>query len=248
MKTQIPNPESFEKFKKVNGEETARVFQVVRHRPALVTVWTKNQKNLVTTQLVGFDPLKDALYLSIPANSSTQPLINELTTEGVREVFMQATLPSGSYFLKGSYRQSKHHKHHFRIELPIYQVQRRKYPRLPLPESTQTKVRFEYPVDSGIVYEERILDIGAGGLAMIMSEKKAEPLEEGMVLPKVRFKIKSRSFEVDAEIRFKKALTDRDNRTVVKLGLAFLNLKDPDVSYISAYVFESSSKFFGRLD
>lgn len=133
---------------------------------------------------------------------------------------------------------------HFIIEHPkvLFEIQRRLFSRMKL--GTDAKIGFSFldPKDGKTRIIRRVLDLSAGGCAIMTHALDQNMFLQGRVLQGGFIKINNKKIETDAEIRQVYPTIDQEGKDSVKLGLMFTSIKKEDQDLIQAFVLEGLQK------
>jgi hypothetical protein len=198
-------------------------------------IWTPEQDLIFNTRLSGLDLNGRSLTTRIPKEGEIHRLRG-------KDAFFRISLARASVFFKTAFAGVDSRGASFWYPEKIFKVQRRRHLRLPFPEEAGRMVTLLHPGERGIRVERIMLDVSAGGLSFLVSDNEAPAFASGIVLEKVSFSLKGRSFTTSAEIRHIQAMPGDPPRPGVKIGVQFRDLKAGDSDFIASYVLRRSPR------
>jgi hypothetical protein len=206
-------------------------------------IWTKNQENVLHSRISLLSTADEVIYAWIPTDFSAQPFAAEIEKKLALECFFSVSLSRANLFFKTQYISQDSAGLQFKIPSQVYKVQRRKNLRFPIPDSYTLPVEFQDPLFPRKTIRTKVIDISASGLSFSAAEGDSPLFQSGAILKDLRFAIRGRLIQVDAEIRHVRPF----HKQLIKVGLAFQGLQSSDSSHIASYVFDENRKFFSRF-
>jgi hypothetical protein len=214
---------------------------------ASATIWTKNQEHVVSTHLGVYSEAERILYAWAPKDFHLGKFMDFLVKAGTNDCYFSVSLSRANIFFKTPFAGHDQGGIKFKIPQQIYKVQRRKDLRMPIPDGYVMKVDFRDPLFPDTIMTRKVLDISAGGISIRVGKMEEAVFQPGLVLNDLALFVRSRHIVCSAEIRHVRALPPESPTPGIKVGLAFLNLKQADVQHLAQYVFEETRKFFSRF-
>ena len=236
-----------QKFLPLKPDQIEMAFNPIHRNPVSAVAWVEGKNERIRCKIVKYMETQGNYFITLATVTDTLDFVKQLENEMVDHCLFNVNMPGDNLFFKASLRPTRNEEVNFRIVEEVYKVQRRLHPRLPT-DNLGIKVNIQIsPTDAGRAQGD-MLDISVGGIAIKAPDKHLNILEIGNTLHEVEFTIKEQTVRCSAQLRFKKPIKYTDTQTFsqLKLGLQFQGLRDPDREMIEAFVFEGSSKYFGR--
>ncbi|MBC7691943.1 MAG: PilZ domain-containing protein [Methylotenera sp.] len=248
MSTPPPEASQDKKFVAAKPEEARALIQNAIKTRSKVLIWTQQQKYRLTSKLESTFESGSSLYLSVTKGVEEAEFETNLKREGIEECLFSASLPSEVIFFKANLRKSAQGLLHFKLQDPVYKVQRRRSLRMPL-GNAPVHFRLAPSAPSLPDLSCLMIDVSDGGFGMTTDDEAlSQRLVQGVLLEEVAFTLGGRSFVLTAEIMYRKEIPATNKlKKHFRLGLVFRGIREQDAEYISKFVFEESSRFFGRL-
>jgi hypothetical protein len=210
---------------------------------ASTLVWTKDQETVLQTNLSVFSETDQTLFVWIPKDFDVNRLVGELAKQDPQECFFSVSLSRANLFFKCRFLGVDSAGFKFAVPEKAYKVQRRKTIRYHITEGYFMPLEFEDPLFPGKALRTKVFDISSGGVSFLAPEKDDPIYQKGMTLKKVKFTIRLRVIQAEAEIRHKKSHEDG----MIKVGLEFKDLPAAQTELISSYVLEENRKYYTRF-
>jgi hypothetical protein len=231
-------------FQPIEDPREASQYLVEAAKTAASTlIWTKNQEKVINSRIALVSDVDRLIYAWVPQDFDMPQFMDELAQKKETDCFFSVSLSRANIFFKTRFKNYDPAGLKFALPTTIYKVQRRKDARFQIPDSYVVPLEFEDPLAGGKNQKRKIADISASGLSFTVEEKEAPVFQEGLVLKKLKFSIRSRMVSVEAEIRNRRQITPALSR----VGVVFKNISESDRNHIAAYVFEENRKFFSRF-
>jgi hypothetical protein len=214
---------------------------------ASTILWTKNQETVINTYLTSLDPDHGEIFVWLPKEVDPVMFRTALLKSGNLDIYFSVSISRANLFFKAELLGFEPGAFRFKFPREVYKVQRRKDFRLPVPDGYTVYVDLPDPTLKGVRYKRKILDISAGGIAVLGTLEEEAVYAVGQKLENVKFKLRTRDITIHCEVRYVKSYSITGKNLGVKIGLQFINLKNSEAQFIAAYVFEESRKYLTKF-
>lgn len=219
-----------------NVTERAELIREGARTLASAMIWTKDQSQVIQTHLVITRDERSEFVAWLPKEFD----IKDLRTD----CFFSVSLARANIFFKAPFVGTDETGLVFRYPQEIFRVQRRSDLRFVIPEGHVLRASFEDPLFPEKEMTRKVIDISAGGMGLLLEEGDSSVLLPELEVKKLRFALKSKPIQCDAEIRYVRPLPPTEREVGMKAGIKFTGLKPADAAYIASYVFEESRKYY----
>ncbi len=232
-------------FVEAKVEERGPILQSLVQTKTQVFAWTEQQKVSVHGKVSAILESAGSLYVCLASDPEVKKFESELKRMPSQECFFSARLPTDLIFMRVELRRSDERGLHFKLLGSVYKAQRRASLRLPI--SGEQLALFVSP-DSGEDIKAAIVDISEGGMSWVFQgEDPLKDLQVGELVNGVRFEISGRLIECSVEVRHRRTIGTTSANQRFKYGLRYSELSKEDQAFIADYLFEESSRYFGRI-
>jgi hypothetical protein len=198
-------------------------------------------------------------YLSLSAQPELVDWMNRANFEEGEPLYTRAKLPNESIFFKIRYRRRDSKGFHFRVDGPIYKVQRRESLRLPIPPGMPSRVRW---LDEKLgALEGTVADLSEGGIGIRLELQKLATEKFPSLRELQHWHAGARLERVHIEIEWipplliEQSLVLRHIREVSSakvarywaLGCEWTDRDPTSMKRISSLIFEESFRYIGRI-
>jgi c-di-GMP-binding flagellar brake protein YcgR len=219
-----------------SGEKANELLSMASREHASTMIWTKDQ-SIVLDTLFG-DYSRSQSTLRVKLKIEDLPKTQKLDAD--QECFFSVSVSAANIFFKTPLLEKKYTELAFSIPEVLYEVQRRKDPRLPMGER-KLFIGYSDPRDEEKdpwrLISKRVLDLSAGGLSLQVPESESSHYAVGQILENVTLILQDRKICCDGEIRH---IRTQDAKT--RIGITFMGLQTKDKSYIVTHVLEEIQK------
>ncbi len=230
----------FEPIRTQQETETLLAEAAQNHVPVLI--WTKNQEEIIRTEILSFDPAGKLLVPKRPKGFDPKRFDDHLAQLGLTDCFFSVSLGRASLFFKTRYLSTTDAGLRFRMPEKMFKVQRRK------------DLRYRLPLTSSVLVQTpasyRLVDISASGLSFAIDAKdgKSElPFSKGEEISELRFTLEGQTFTCPAEVKSVRELSKPFPGETHHIGVAFVGLQPGKSQLIAGYIFDETRRLFSKL-
>ena len=236
------------KFLPVSVHDTRSFLQSGVATRAKLSIWTEGQKHSFTSRVQNVTDQGRLLYVNVPKESEGAAFEEAVIKAGIHECMFGLHLPTDLVYFKGEMRRSDATSINFKVEMPIYKLQRRTSLRLPAPSGEAIEVEFALGIDPTQVYRAKLLNISDGGVGVMFDEIKLHAAgKEGTIVHDIRFTISGIPVFAVGVVRHAFALPGVKVKDKYRWGIQFTQIDAKLKERLSRYTMEASTKFFGRI-
>ena len=238
-------PREFEPIE--DRDEALRLLREGARTASTAMIWTTDQEQVVNTMLNHYSAEDKSVYFWVPKELDPREFMDALAKKKNPECFFSVSLLHANIFFRTRLIGVGSIGLQFALPEKIFKVQRRKDLRIPIPDGYAMKAEFDDPhyKDERIV--RKVIDISAGGTAIMVSENEEPIYQPGVILRGFTFTVRGRKIVVDVEVRHLRKLTKYPKNKATKVGVQFMNIRPGDAQHIAGYVFEECRKYFTRF-
>ncbi len=214
---------------------------------ASTLLWTPNQEHNINTYLSMISKVDQVIYAWVPPGLDPAKFMDDLASRSITDCFFSISLARANIFFKSRFVGIDKAGLRFKTPGAVFKVQRRKDLRFRIPDGHVLKAEFEDPVMPGTTLVKKILDLSAGGIAILVTEAEAPMFTKELTIQHLTFTFAGRKVTCNAEVRHAAPHPDQARFPGIKVGLLFKNIREADVQFIASAVFEESRKYFMKL-
>jgi hypothetical protein len=234
-------------FEPVPKAESLRLLKEGAKHTAAAFIWTSNQELSFHSHLTVVSETDAVFYVWVPKEMDANRFVDDMAAKGLKECSFSVSLLSANIFFKARLNSVDAGGIRFRFPEQIFKVQRRHDLRFPIPDGHILKVEFPDPVLDNRLLTQKVLDISAGGVGILVSDELLPNFQVGLVLKGLSFALRGRTIVCDAEIRHVKKIPPGGRHAGHKIGLRFIKLTAADEQHVASYVFDESRKYYSHL-
>lgn len=198
-----------------------------------VVVWTKGQETLINTKLSGYTEENGILRAILPRGMQRHDVVDLLNKFRDQQVFLCVISSRGNIFFRCYYDSFNEEQLRFRRPTEIYKVQRRKHLRMKVHENIN--LRYIEP-NSDVEVSSKILDISAGGVAILVSSASGANYIRGATIKDIRFRVRENDLQLNGVIQYARELPKGSRQRGVKVGIEFQRVTEAISQSIMAYI------------
>ncbi|HAR44341.1 MAG TPA: hypothetical protein DCS07_17210 [Bdellovibrionales bacterium] len=193
-------------------------------------IWTPGQQVRFNARIINVLMDIPALSVKIPSDIDAESLFGRL--------YVNLSYRRGSLFFTIDEKSIGFDGNHLIIKVPadVYEVQRRNYFRLAIPEDSDCFVRI---ADRFF----KVLNISAGGLAFFADQNDEEIFKKGVELEQISFEISTIRIRCHAEICWSKVSKEASEGANLKVGLRFRSLHPSSQQALNLFVLEEGYEY-----
>ncbi|OFZ78734.1 MAG: hypothetical protein A2583_08300 [Bdellovibrionales bacterium RIFOXYD1_FULL_53_11] len=238
-------------FEPVGKEEAAGLLRESARTFASAMLWTKDQTQLLNTHITLYSDVEKLFYVWVPKSYDPHLLMDDLAKHCERDCYFSISLSRANIFFRAGFAGADEGGIKFNFPEKIFKVQRRKDFRFMIPPGHVLRLEFEDPLTPTTKLSKKLLDISAGGAALLVDDAESPLFTPEAVIKNVIFILNGHKISCSAEVRYVKKrppeLCRHGCRNCWKIGVRFVNILPGDAQKIAAYVFEESRKFFSKF-
>jgi hypothetical protein len=214
---------------------------------APATIWTKEQKSVLTSSIRQIDESGKLIYAWVPTGTNPADFVAELNVLGSHDCFFSIALPRANVLFRATCIGYDSGGFRFKAPEKIFKVQRRRDARVLIPFGHVIRIDMPDPLFPEQRLSKKIFDISASGMSFIVTAEEAAAFQTGGKIMDAFFSIRSRKIRIDAEVRHLRPQPEGSTETGVKVGIQFKRIDSGDSGWIAAYVFEQSRNTMMRI-
>ncbi len=241
----------YQEFKKISDPFEARI--LLREGAKLTSsaiIWTKDQGQVMNSHITNYSSSELAIYFRRPSDPefNLAHFEREIASASEAHCYFSISLPRANIFFRAKYLGSDPAGLKFEVPVDVFNVQRRRDVRFPIPPDFTLKVDFDDPFFADSTLTKKVIDISASGMAFV-GEADEEPLYQvGLKLKNMTVTIKGRKITADGEVRHARKIKNKlTGKEMVKVGIQFTSIRPGESQIIANYVFEETRKFYTKL-
>lgn len=238
--------EAKRKFEPIDPQEALSLLREAARSLSSIMIWSKLQENVVHTQLHLFSEAEQTLYATLPKDLDQRAFVEEIARSGTRDVFFSVSLPRANLFFQTPFLGFDAGIK-FKVPERIFKVQRRNDFRFTLPDTVSLKAEFQDPLIPESKMEKKILDISAGGMAILVGPDEGPMFQSPLVLQGLTFSVRGRKIRCQGEVRHSSPFRQNEQLLGNKVGLLYKDMSPEDSKFIATFVTEESRKYFTQL-
>ena len=223
-------------------------------------IWTKNQKRSIETRIVSIVPAGNPaaksdrygphLYCWTPEGFDAADFADYLAHILAPDCFFSLSLTRANIFFKARFVEGNATGLKFTLPTEVYKVQRREDQRHQIPDGQTLKVVFTDPQFLDRTQSRRVVDISAGGISFLVKDEEHGMFAPNLVLKGIKFQVKGRAIEAEAEVRHKRPTPPHLLDTLLagtRIGMQFSKISEADRGWIRAWVLEETRKLVSKF-
>lgn len=236
------------KFVEVRREDTVDLFQAAIRPASKLMIWTEGQKYSFHGRIQRVNEAAGSVFLSVPKEIGGFAFESSLLQFEIEDCLFTLNLPTDVLFFKGKLKRSDESALNFKVNLPIFKIQRRRNLRLPVSGDRYSKVRIQLSASDSQPIEAEFLNVSEGGVGVLVQNAAVfARLPLGKQLAIVSFTIDGNRYDATGEVRYGEEIGSTLQKRKYKVGIQFVKIDRAQSDRLSHFVFEESAKFFGRL-
>jgi c-di-GMP-binding flagellar brake protein YcgR len=234
-------------FNPLTTIEARSQLQLAASQQARVMIWTEGQKISFNSRMQKFTEAAQTFLISASGEGGGLEFERTLRTYGIVECLFSLHLPTDILFFKGELKRSDHQYLNFKVEQPVYKLQRRLSLRLPVSPGKASKVKIHLSADDQQPIEVDLLNISEGGIAVLFGQEPIfKVLTGGKKLAKISFELSGITVMGSGEVRHTTELVGSRKDSRYRVGIHFTQIDAKLKDQLIRFVLEESSRYFGR--
>lgn len=200
-----------------------------------VVIWTKGQQTVLRTKLSGYTEDKGLIRAIIPRGMERHEVVAALKGLRDQEIFFCVISTRGNIFFRTKYDSFNQEQMRFSRPEEVFKVQRRKHLRMRVHDNVQLSY-LEPNSNEGV--SNRILDISAGGAAILVPLDHGEHYTIGCELKLLSFRMRDTEVTASAVVRYLVELPKTSRIRGIKCGVEFTEISEASIQVIMSYILE----------
>jgi hypothetical protein len=236
-------------FEKIENEALKPLLEAALNLKVKASLWTSAQKATLSARITQWSGTGGLCLIGVQNDLEGIRFEKFIVDHVVEEIFISLSLPTDVIFMKAQYKRSDPGNLYFRLT-EAFKVQRRRAIRLPIPldEQEYKWVSFKIEPQAEDTVVTYLQNISYGGVAVAFGDEKIfKTLKPEQKIYELNFQIEGVSLQTSAIIKHLQMIPKVSPKIKFRLGIQFDGLGRKEEEIIRNYVFEESSKFFGRL-
>lgn len=238
-------------FVEVSPEDARVLLQAGIPTRGRLLAWTEGQKHSFQSRIQDVQVAAGAFVIAVPKELTGNAFESSVRQSGIDEILFSLNLPTDVLFFKGELRPSNDSILNFRVKNPVYKVQRRRNLRLPLTSDRASKAKIQLSAADSQPILAEILNVSEGGIGiLVVDETDQKRLPAGKKLEVIEFTIDRFVYRASGEVKHVQEIPVKGptgGRKKLKVGIQFTKIDPAASTRLANFVFEESSKFFGRI-
>lgn len=179
-----------------------------------------------------------AFTMMVPKDPKFQIALDQ---NSIEEVFFSIQLPTDLIYGKAIVRKSNEVAFQFKVNIPLYKVQRRRAIRVPVPADMSSPV--ELVVEGFPLITGTLLNISTGGIGLMVKDLSLE--KDFVVGRKAEIKFQFGTLPVVAKVNLRYAIPIQGSLMSkrLKIGIQYDEIPQKTVDEIHIYVMQQSTRY-----
>ena len=231
-------------------EDIAEALKLVREGAKTLSsamIWTKDQAQVINSHISVYSDAGHCFYCWTPKDFDPHQFMDEMAKSGESECYFSISLLRANIFFKTRFVGFDSAGLQFKLPTKVFNVQRRKNLRFPIPDGYTIKADYADPLSPETVLTKKILDMSAGGISFLIQENEVPIYPAELILKDLSFTVRGKKITVSAEVRHAKKLPEGSRFQGFAVGVMFKEIRAADSQHIAGFVFEESRKYFSRF-
>lgn len=234
-------------FVPVDTKEGLLLLKEAARATAQTIIWTKEQNQQIHSRISAIVESEKELFAWNPPDFNPHEFMDTMAQNKVEDCYFSANLNRATIFFKAKFKHPDAAGLCFHLPEKVFKVQRRQFLRFPIPELYKMLIEIEDPIDPSKTLSKQILDISAGGVALIVSHAESPEYQVGAKIEFIRLKVHQTQIDCKGEVRHLSKIEQGPHKGKYRVGVAFVDIKPQFSDTIAKYVFDESRKYFSRI-
>ncbi len=223
-------------FSKLEDQDNAlQVLKRMASGLSDVVIWTKGREVILQTKLSGYTEDAGLVRAMVPRGMDRHEVVEVLNKIRDEEVYVCVISARGNIFFRCNYDSFNEEQMRFRKPKEIFKVQRRRHLRMKVHDNVQ--LQYVEP-KSNETTSSKILDISAGGAAILVDYESGENFTIRCELKNLSFRIRDTTVTATGIVRYLVDMPPKSRTRGIKVGVEFSGLSEASIQAIMSYILE----------
>lgn len=229
-----------------SSNEAHRILQDCARSTALAQLFTRQQKTVVNCRFVRLNLESGEVGFRPEQAAELKSFLEELTESKSRDCFVNLVNDRVKVFFKSRIRGLNEGRIMLDYPQALFRVQRREHLRFKIPMGHTLRVEVASTVDRARSFQNKVVDISAGGLAFYAKLNQEADFQAGQIITSMRFTLNRRVVICQGEIRHVRS-AKVEGEDLLVIGVLFYKMGEEDRDWVSLYVRQQTRNILSKM-